>query len=146
MSGANVEQTHITKDDFAARFPHLVHGRHLLPTKQVELQMLLLSTVLNLGSGTTYSESQINEELRRWISRFGTNLTIDHVTLRRYLVDETILQRDQFGSSYSLSSRFAFFTFDASIRDLDLDKLVAQFQEDRAARKSAYLAARDEHG
>ena len=136
---------HITKGDFAATFPNLVHGRQLLPTKRVDLQMLLLSTVLDLSSATTYSESQINEELRRWISRFGTNLTIDHVTLRRYLVDEAILQRDQFGSSYSLSPRFAFFSFDDSIRELDLDKLVAQSQEDRAARKRAYLAARAQH-
>ena len=133
---------HITKGDFAATFPRLVQGRHLLPKKRVKLQMLLLSTVLNLDPDTIYSESQINEELRHWISRFGASLSIDHVTLRRYLVDESILQRDQFGSSYSLVPQIPFFSFDASIKKLDLDNLVAQSQEDQAARKSAYLAMR----
>ncbi len=104
--------------------------------------MLLLSTVLNLDPDAIYSESQINEELCRWISRFGTSLTIDHVTLRRYLVDESILQRDQFGISYSLAPRIPFFSFDTSIRELDLERLVARSQEDRAARKKSYLAKR----
>lgn len=132
----------ITKGEFAATFPRLVHGRHLLPKKRTELHMLLLSSVLNFDLDTTYSESQINEELHHWISRFGASLSIDHVTLRRYLIDESILQRDQFGSSYSLAPQNPFFSFDASIKELDLDRLVAQSQEDRAARKSAYLAAR----
>ena len=104
--------------------------------------MLLLSTVLNLHPDTIYSEPQINKELRRWISRFGTSLTIDHVTLRRYLVDESILLRDQFGSSYNLAPQIPFFSFDASIKELDLDQLVTQSEEDRAARKRDYLAMR----
>lgn len=135
---------HITTGDFATTFPHLIQGRHLLPKKRVELQMLLLSTILNLDPDTTYSEPQINKELRHWISRFGTNLTIDHVTLRRHLVDESILLRDQNGSSYSLASQFPFFSFDASIKQLDLDELVTQSEENRAARKRAYLAMRDQ--
>jgi hypothetical protein len=133
---------HITKRNFATTFPQLVQGRHLLPKKRIELQMLLLSTVLNLSPDTIYSESQINDELRHWISRFGTSLTIDHVTLRRYLIDESILQRDQFGSSYSYAPEPSRFSFDASIRELDLDELVAQSQENRASRKKAYLAMR----
>jgi hypothetical protein len=133
---------HITKSDFATRFPHLVQGRDLLPKKRTELQMLFLSTVLNLDPEAIYTEPKINEELRQWISRFGTSLTIDHVTLRRHLVDESILLRDQFGTSYSLAPENPHFSFDASIKKLDLDKLVAQSHEDRAARKRAYLAMR----
>lgn len=133
---------HLTRDEFAATFPHLVEGRHLLPKKRNELQMLLLSTTLDLDADESYSESQINGNLRRWISRFGADLTIDHVTLRRYLVDELILRRDQFGTSYSLASENPHFSFDPSIRELDLDKLVAQSRKDRAARKNAYLSTR----
>ena len=134
---------HITRADFAAIFPRLVQGRYLLPKKRTELQMVLLSSVLDLNPEAIYSELQINEQLREWNSRFATGLTIDHVTLRRYLVDESILQRDRFGSSYSLVSESPCFSFDASIRELDLHSLVAQSQERRAARKRTYLARRD---
>jgi len=123
-------------------FPRLVDGRHGHPKKRTDLQMLLLSAVLSLNLDEIYSESQINEKLGRWIARFASNLTIDHVTLRRYLVDESILQRDQFGTSYSLANGNPHFSFDTSIKELDLDNLVAQYQKNIADRKQTYLAMR----
>ncbi len=101
--------------------------------------MLLTSVVFAFEHDKIYSEQQVNALIQIWISQFGTSLTIDHVTLRRYLVDEGILIRDQFGTRYQLADMSPFFSYDPSIRDLDLEELIAQALEDRGARKRAYL-------
>ena len=133
---------HITREAFASTFPRLIEGRLLLPKKRSELQMLLISVTLTFEPGRIYSEPRVNEHIREWVSRFGSDLSVDHVTLRRYLIDEGILIRDEFGSSYQLNDETPFFSFDPSIRNLDLEGLVAQAQKARAARKRAFLAAR----
>jgi hypothetical protein len=97
--------------------------------------MLLLSPVLNLDANSTYTGAAINDELRNWISRFGTGLSIDYVTLRRYLIDESLLYRDQFGSSHAMDPA-PFFSYDAPLKELDLDELVVPASADRAARNS----------
>lgn len=78
---------------FEATFAHLVEGRRLLPKKRLERQMLLLGTVCGLDVAGQYPESEINDHLKTWITRFGTDLSIDDVTLRRYLVEEAIIDR-----------------------------------------------------
>ncbi len=103
--------------------------------------MLLASVAFAFQFGETYSEGQVNGLILEWVSRFGAELGIDHVTLRRYLVDEGILNRDEFGSAYRLATSSPFFTYDPSIRDLDLDELVALASQERAARKHAFLMA-----
>lgn len=129
---------HITREAFAAAFPGLVLGRFLLPKKRSELQMLLASVTFSFESGRVYSESQVNRLIGEWVSRFGTELDVDHVTLRRYLVDEGLLLRDEAGSSYRLAAASPFFSYDVAIRDLDLDRLVSDALEAREARKRAY--------
>lgn len=129
---------HITHDNFRATFPHLVEGRLLLPKKPSQRRMLLLSTVLRLNAHQSYLENQINAELQHWISQFGSKLSIDHVTLRRYLVDELILCRDDAGTSYELCRDNARFTFDASIQQLDLPQLLDDARKARARKKARY--------
>jgi len=135
---------HISRNAFARTFPRLVGGRSLLPKKRSELQMLLLSVSLAFEFDQIYSEKQVNGLIRGWISRFGEALGVDYVTLRRYLVDEGILQRDEFGTSYQLTQSSPYFTYDPAICDLDLEGIVAQADEERAARKRAFLADKDE--
>lgn len=133
---------HITREAFASTFPRLVEGRLLLPKKRSELQMLLVGVALTFEPGQIYSEPRVNDHIRQWVSRFGSDVSVDHVTLRRYLIDEGILIRDEFGSIYQLNDETPFFSFDPSIRDLDLEGLVAQAHEARAERKRAFLEAR----
>ena len=135
---------HITRSVFASTFPRLVTGRHLVPKKRNELQMLLTSVVFTFEFDRTYSERQVNELIAEWVSRFGTDLGIDHVTLRRYLVDEGLLVRDEFGSTYQLAAASPFFSYDPSIRELDLEALIVEAGAERAARKRAHLAAEGE--
>lgn len=134
---------HITKDAFAGAFPRLILGRTLLPKKRSELQMLLTSVVFTFDFGEKYTERQVNELIQEWISRFGTDLSVDHVTLRRYLVDEGVLLRDESGCNYRLRSENPFFSYDPAIRELDLELLINLAHEERAARKRAHLTRKD---
>jgi len=134
---------HIGEVQFVRTFPRLVVGRSFLPKKRIELQMLLTSVVFTFEFDQAYSESEVNALILDWISRLGNELGVDHVTLRRYLVDEGILLRDEFGTTYQLASASPFFTYEPSIRELNLEELVAQASEERAARKRAFLSSGD---
>jgi hypothetical protein len=61
------------------------------------------------------------------------------VTLRRYLVDEKYLARNSSGGTYQLAVEGLPYTFDESIRELDLEKLVAEARQARELKKQQYL-------
>ena len=130
---------HISQASFEAAFPHLVASRYRLPKARLELHMLLLGTTFELDAAGRYSEAEINQHLQSWIRRFGADLAVDHAALRRYLVDEDVLSRNATGSEYALSHEHRHFTYDESIRSVDLDRLVSRAQSTRAARKRAFL-------
>ena len=130
---------HISRKSFEASFARLVDGSQTMPKKPIERRMLLISTITEMDSTKNYSEAEINKVLENWIERFGADLPIDHVTLRRYLVDEAIVHRDSFGSTYALSDAQPFFTYETSIRSVDLDALLSKARLDRESRKRAFL-------
>ncbi len=47
-----------------------------------------------------YSENELNEQLADWLSGFVRSASLDHVTVRRYMVDLGFLLRDAKGSVY----------------------------------------------
>lgn len=52
-----------------------------------------------LGEGV-HAEAQVNAALRRWLEGPACWLDVDHVELRRWLVDRGLWQRDGFGLAY----------------------------------------------
>jgi len=129
----------ITAAQFSDRFVALVLGARDLPKKALDLNILLLSSVLGLESGRGYSEGELNAELQRWILAFGGEFGLDHVTLRRFLIDEKYLRRDPAGKAYRLDPAGPRFTFEPAVRALDLQLLVAEARQERAERKQQYL-------
>jgi hypothetical protein len=77
-----------------------------LPTRPADLKLLLRLAAARLQPGRHYSEAEINEALREWLATFSAAHGIDHVTLRRSLVDIGHLQRDRAGSTYRLNPLF----------------------------------------
>jgi hypothetical protein len=71
-----------------------------LPRKQRDRHIFLKSVALHLGHGREYTESSINTALESWLEAVGEGVRIDHVSLRRYLVDEGYVVRDRAGSTY----------------------------------------------
>ena len=131
--------TEVTSDEFSKRFVALVLGARELPKKPLALGILLLSSVLGLEPGRRYSEAEVNGELQKWILGFGGQFGLDHVTLRRLLIDGRYLSRDPSGSSYQLEPAGPRYGFDPSIRSLDLQALVAEARDERKRRKQKHI-------
>jgi hypothetical protein len=132
---------HITESQFTNRFCSLVLGKSDLPKKQDDLNILLYSTILKLDPERRYSEKEINEQLQLWTMRFGASFGLDHVTLRRFLSDGQYIQRDAAGTTYQLGKTNLTYTFDSSIKELDLDELIEKARREREERKRLYMKA-----
>jgi hypothetical protein len=129
----------ITVAQFSDRFVALVLGARDLPKKALDLNILLLSSVLGLEVGREYSEGELNAELQRWILEIGRNFGIDHVTLRRYLIDEKYLRRDPAGRAYQRDPAGPRFSYDPAVRALDPHLLVAEARQERVKRKQEHM-------
>ncbi len=129
---------HLSREMFEAQFPELILAARDLPRKALPLNILLVSTILRLDPGQTYAEAEVNAELQRWILQFGHRLKLEYVELRRFLIDAGYLIRDSAGTAYQVNLQGGRFTYDESLRRLDLVALVAHTQEQREARKRAH--------
>ena len=130
---------HITESQFKDRFPALILGSRDLPKKPLDLHILFISATAGIKPEIRYSETELNEILRQWTNQFGEPFTLDHVTLRRYLIDEKYILRDPAGTTYQLGTEGLPFSYDPAIREIDLDDLVYQAIQAREERKQRYL-------
>jgi hypothetical protein len=131
--------THVAADQFTNRFVTLILGGRVMPKKLLDQHVLFFSATLALEPGRVYTEKEINEILGAWSTRFGGNFDLDHVTLRRYLVDAGYLERDDSGASYRLGQGETAFAFDESIKQLDLAELISEAVRARELRKQQYM-------
>ncbi len=132
--------THITDTHFRERFVALFFGGQDLPKKPLDRQIVLISALLGLERQRKYSERELNGELQKWVILFGRRYNLDHVTLRRYLIDERYLVRDSAGGAYELAApETRPYTFDATLENLDLGGLIAEAKAARELKKQQYL-------
>lgn len=104
-----------------------------LPTRNADLKLLLRLAAGRFDAGRTYSEHQVNEVLREWLGTFSAPHGIDHVSLRRCLVDAGHLQRDKAGASYRLNPQFR------PAPAADPAAVLEEILRDRAARKRQHM-------
>jgi hypothetical protein len=71
-----------------------------LPKRRSDLEILLALAAALFEAGRLYREDEVNERLRAWLQRFASPRQLDHVSLRRALVDLRYLLRDAPGSAY----------------------------------------------
>jgi hypothetical protein len=62
------------------------------------------------------------------------------VSLRRFLLDEHYVQRDSAGQSYRLTATDWPYTFDPSIKTLDLEALIDEARAARELKKQQYMS------
>jgi hypothetical protein len=74
----------------------------LSSSRRDDFLLVLAAAAAAFRRDQSYSERQVNEILRAWLASGGTMLDIDHVELRRWLVDNRLLDRDGFGRVYTL--------------------------------------------
>lgn len=142
----------VTAKEFGKRFVELCiqNGNSGLPRRRRDRHILLKGVVSTLDKKAEYAESQVNQKLKAWLGGVGRSIKVDHVILRRYLVDEEYLGRSRDGSRYwvATSSR-NHLVFDPDIGDLDLQGMVCQGRDLIERKKEEYLAAislRKPHG
>jgi len=119
-------------------------GPRGFPRKRRDREILMKSITLDLDEKATYRERDVNEHLKRWKREIAPALDVDHVTLRRWLVDYGHLERTRDGKEYRVGFPHKTVAFDVEIYDVDLRATVAAFraqQERRAAEKKAKRVA-----
>jgi hypothetical protein len=132
--------THITDAQFRERFTALYFSGQDWPKKPLDRQIVLISAILGLAPRQSYSEKEINAELQKWVLQFGRRYGADHVTLRRYLIDEKYLIRDSTGGAYELGTLEPLpYTFDTTLFQLDLVQLIEAATAARELKKQQYL-------
>lgn len=107
-----------------------------LPARPRDLKVLLSLAAAQFEAGRRYSEPQVNERLQEWLEPFCSPFGVDHVTVRRCLVDAGLLVRDRAGATYELAARRR-----SPRIDIEPAQVMADVQLERQKRKRAHLAA-----
>lgn len=130
---------HVTDSQFRDRFTTLFFGGQDLPKKLIDRHIVYISALIGLQPNRKYTEKELNAELQKWTLLFGQRYNIDHVTLRRYLIDERYLLRDTAGGSYEVAQAGQPYTFDQSLAGLDLAALIDAAKQEREMKKRQHL-------
>ena len=126
----------ISVDEFKKRLTVLCAGGGSgFPRKQRDRHILLRSVAQTLATGS-YTERDLNDTLRAWLAGIGDAVELDHVTLRRYLVDAGYVSRDRTGSRYEAClGGGGGASFDPEINAVDLSSLIRDARERAERRK-----------
>jgi hypothetical protein len=74
------------------------------PSREGDQRLLKGLAACRFAPGATYTEKQASDRLREWLAGFCVPRGLDHVTMRRELVDAGLLVRDKAGTSYSVDA------------------------------------------
>jgi hypothetical protein len=101
-----------------------------MPKRPRDAELLLGLAAARFKAGLTYGEHEVNELLQAWLETISAPYGIDHVSLRRHLIDAQFLLRDASGSTYRVSITKA-----RPAVDVDPAQVLADIRRDREARK-----------
>ncbi len=113
-----------------------------LPKKVRDRHILFKSIKATLGTDREYSETELNEAIERWLATVGIGIVIDHVSLRRHLVDEGYVVRDRAGTTYRVARSRHEDLFEGAIDRLDQAKIIADALDRRQAKRREHVAGR----
>ena len=130
----------ISAEEFVERLCRLGadRGPRGFPRRRRDREILMKSIRLLLDADRSYRESEINALLRGWLRDVAPAVDVDHVTLRRLLVDHGQLERTPDGRSYRMGFPPSPMAFDLDVDDVDVRATVAAYRElvrERARRR-----------
>jgi len=134
----------MTAEQFASRLAALcIKGvGQGLPNKIRDRHILFKSIKATLETNREYSETELNEGIEHWLATVGIGIVIDHVSLRRHLVDEGYVVRDRAGTTYRVARSRHEDLFEGAIDRLDQAKIIADALDRREARRREHVAGR----
>jgi hypothetical protein len=118
-------------------------GPRRFPRRRSDREILMKSIQLLLDSRRTYTEGEVNEVLKTWCRDVAPAIEVDHVTLRRMLVDYGELERTADGGAYRVGFPARPVAFDLEVDGVDVRATIAAF---RAYRESERERKRTEAG
>jgi hypothetical protein len=100
-----------------------------MPKRPSDQHLIATLAAARFDPGREYREREVNEILEDWLATFCEPYGIDHVTLRRLLVDSRLLSRTTSGGSYRVST--------AKMADVEADPaaVLAAIRAERESRK-----------
>ena len=107
-----------------------------LPTHPHVLDTLLALATGGLARKRAYAEWEVNETLSAWLE--SVHAKVDHVTLRRRMVDLGFLKRTKDGSRYFLNFGRVNGVLGDGALVIDVGAMVDEIVREREARKNAY--------
>jgi hypothetical protein len=112
----------------------LANGRlTAVPKRPGDQQLLVTLAAAQMDADRSLLESEVNERLKSWLEAISEPFGIDHVTLRRMLVDSRLLTRTSSGSMYQVNA--ARTEEIEAVRGLEPLEVLAQVQSERDLRK-----------
>ena len=116
-------------------------GLRGIPRKNRDRHILLKSITLILALKKDYAEHELNDDLRAWLRDVGSTIRrLDHVYLRRLLVDEEYVGRSRDGSRYwvAVGSRYQA-VFAPDVDDVDVRGVITAARDDQELKKRQFL-------
>ncbi len=78
-----------------------------LPKRPADQALIARLATAQFAPGRGYAEAEVNETLADWLATFSAPYGIDHVTMRRLVVDLRLLRRDKAGATYRVAEDLA---------------------------------------
>jgi hypothetical protein len=75
-----------------------------MPKRPSDQHLIATLAAARFAPGREYRESEVNRILEDWLATFCEPYGIDHVTLRRLLVDSRLLSRTPSGETYRVGA------------------------------------------
>jgi hypothetical protein len=108
----------------------------LLPKRPRDQEVVAALAAARFDPGAPCSEAQVNEVLAAWLESLSEPDGIDHVTMRRMLVDMRLLVRTSTGSSYGVAEDAA--TWLRPLAGVEPTAILASIAGERSARKERH--------
>jgi hypothetical protein len=117
----------------------LANGRlTALPKRPSDQVLLATLAVSRMDPDRTLTEAEVNEALVAWLDDVSEPYGIDHVTMRRLIVDSRLLNRTPSGSTYVVNDAKRG-EIDA-VRELNPAEVLAGIVDERDQRKRQHAA------
>lgn len=104
-----------------------------VPKRPSDQHLLVTLAAAQFEPEKSYREGEVNETLKAWIATFCEPYGMDHVTLRRQLVDSRLLSRTTSGSTYRINRERLGET--EAVAEIEPAKVLAEVRSDRESRK-----------
>lgn len=109
-----------------------------VPKRPADQQLLASLAAAQFEPQKTYREAEVNDILAGWLETFCEPYGIDHVTLRRMVVDSRLLVRTTSGSTYRVSTARSREL--EALKDLKPSEVLAEVLSDRESRRRRHAA------